>query len=735
MIIPTMGMNNCGGRCLLYAHVEKGRVEKLTTDTSAGNPKCPPLTACARGLNYHKTYLDEAKRLLHPLIRVGERGEGRFRQASWEEALDLITRQWIRIRDAYGPESRYVHYGWGVSGVITPIDLAKHLLALDGGYLGYYNSYSNACIAYTTSYLYGTSLCGNSFEDLLHSSLIILWGHNPAEIRFDSLMFYLRLAQKQGIPIVCVDPRYSDTARQLKAEWLPIRPTSDSAVMDAMAYVMLEEELYDRQFIESYCQGFTHETMPEGYEGEEDYFSYLQGLRDGLAKTPEWAAAISGLPADAIRSLARRYAMAPAAALLPGYGPQRNGNGEQTTRGAIMLACLTGNVGKAGGSSGSGSWRPMPPMPHFEKAANPYPGKIPVYAWTKALEQGMGMGAEAGVIGVDALSADIKMIVNLGGNALINQHGDINRTAALLKDESRCEFILCSDVFLTPSARFADVVLPAVSFLETNNMVTPWVAGEFFGAVNKVVEPLGECRHEYDWLKEIARRLGLEQAFTQGHETVEDWLETCYEKLKRQVPELPAYEDFKRAGVYRYENTLCHVAFAKEIADPAHYPFPTPSGKIEIFSPTLFERGKPDVIPGIPRYVPSDEGVEPGPYPLQLVGYHTKRRCHSIHDNNPDMEALDPQRVHLHPADAEARGIHDGDLVLVFNQRGTMRLSAKVTEGVMPGVAAIAQGAWYTPDEKGIDSRGNINVLASQALTPLAFGNAQHTIRGDIRLA
>lgn len=735
MVIPTMGMNNCGGRCILYAHVENGRVEKLTTDTAAGSLANPPLTACARGLNYHKTYLDESRRLLHPLIRVGERGEGSFRQASWEEALDLITREWIRIRDTYGPASRYVQYGWGVSGVITPIDLAKHLLALDGGYLGYYNSYSNACISYTTPYLYGTDQCGSSFEDLLNSSLIILWGHNPAETRFDTLMYYLKKAKEKGIPIVCVDPRFSDTARILKAEWLPVRPTTDSAVMDAMAYVMIEEGLYDKDFIDRCCQGFTPETMPEGYKEQEDYFSYVRGLLDGIPKTPQWAEEISGLPADSIRSLARRYARAPAAALLPGYGPQRNRNGEQTTRSAIMLACLTGNVGKPGGSAGSGAWRPMPPMPSFEKAANPYPGKIPVYAWTKALEKGKAFGSEDGLVGADWLAADLKMIINLGGNALINQHGDINRTAALLRDTQKCEFILCSDVFLTPSARFADVVLPAVSFLETNNMVTPWVAGEFFGAVNKVVEPLGECRPEYDWLKEIARRLGLEQAFTQGHESVEEWLETCYEKLKRQVPELPAYEDFKRAGVYRYKNQPAHIAFAAQRSNPEGCPFPTPSGKIEIFSPALLEKGKPDVIPGIPRYVPAEEGAEPGPYPLQLVGYHTKRRCHSIHDNNPDMEPLGPQRVHLHPADAEARGIHDGDLVLVFNQRGTMRLPAKVTEGVMPGVAAIAQGAWYTPDEKGIDSRGNINVLASHALTPLAFGNAQHTIRGDIRLA
>ena len=178
------------------------------------------------------------------------------------------------------------------------------------------------------------------------------------------------------------------------------------------------------------------------------------------------------------------------------------------------------------------------------------------------------------------------------------------------------------------------------------------------------------------------------------------------------------------------------VAFAEERRDPAAHPFPTPSGKIEIFSRALYEREFSEFFPAIPRYVPAPDGVEDPKreiYPLQLVGYHTRRRCHSIHDNNPRLETLDPRAVWIHPADAAERGIENGDTVLVFNERGRVRLPARVTERVMPGVAAMAQGAWYRPGADGTDEGGNINTLTSQHPTPLAKGNPQHTNLVEIR--
>lgn len=736
-IIHTMGRNNCGGRCIIHAHVRDGQIEKLTTDTPQAAGDDVPLCACVRGLNYHKTFLGP-DRLRYPMKRVGERGEGKFQRISWEEATDLIAREWVRIRDTYGPGSRYVNYATGISAAISGSSLAKRLLKLDGGYLGYYNSYSTACIRKATDLMYGTCETGNSLVDWLNSNLIILWGHNPAETKFDSqTMYYLRRARKKGIPIIVVDPRRNDTAEQLGAEWVPLRPATDAALQDAMAYVIVEEGLQDQDFLDRCCLGFDKAHMPEGVDPSECVLSYLTGEKDGVAKTPEWAAAITGVPAETIRSLAIRYATARPAALVQGFGAQRHAYGEQGARGGILLACMTGNVGVSGGwASGSGlctqhPWVDMPDVP------NPYPMEIPTYLWTEAVVRGHELTALDGVTGGEQLQSDIKMILNLAGNCLINQHGDINRTAAILRDTSKCEFIVCSDLFMTASAKFADVLLPGVSMFEGENITQPWQYGDFVGFNNQVIEPMYEGRFEYDWLSEVAEKIGLGPQFTEGR-TLGQWLEWCYEDLRRKEPELPDYETFKKAGIYRYQNTPVRIAFADQRRDIDHHPFPTPSGKVELFSPKIYHTQFRDFMPAIPRYVDPPEGPNDPlreRYPLQLIGWHTKRRCHSIHDNNQAMHAIDPQALWMHPKDAQARGITEGQQVLIWNDRGRVQIGAHLTDRIMPGVVALSQGAWYAPDENGTDHGGCINVLTSLRPTPYARGNGQHTNLVEVRPA
>lgn len=736
-IIHTMGRNNCGGRCIIHAHVRDGQIEKLTTDTPQAAGDDVPLCACIRGLNYHKTFLGP-DRLRYPMKRVGERGEGKFQRISWEEATDLIAREWVRIRDTYGPGSRYVNYATGISAAISGSSLAKRLLKLDGGYLGYYNSYSTACIRKATDLMYGTCETGNSLIDWLSSNLIILWGHNPAETKFDSqTMYYLRRARKKGIPIIVVDPRRNDTAEQLGAEWIPLRPATDAALQDAMAYVIVEEGLQDQEFLDRCCLGFDKAHMPEGVDPSECVLSYLTGEKDGVAKTPEWAEAITGVPAETIRSLAIRYATARPAALVQGFGAQRHAYGEQGARGGILLACMTGNVGVSGGwASGSGlctqhPWVDMPDVP------NPYPMEIPTYLWTEAVVRGHELTALDGVTGGEQLQSDIKMILNLAGNCLINQHGDINRTAEILRDTSKCEFIVCSDLFMTASAKFADVLLPGVSMFEGQNITQPWQYGDFVGFNNQVIEPLYEGRFEYDWLSEVAEKIGLGPQFTEGR-TLGQWLEWCYEDLRRKEPELPDYETFKKAGIWRYQNTPVRIAFADQRRDIDHHPFPTPSGKVELFSPKIYHTQFRDFMPAIPRYVDPPEGPNDPlreRYPLQLIGWHTKRRCHSIHDNNQAMHAIDPQALWMHPKDAQERGITEGQQVLIWNDRGRVQIGAHLTDRIMPGVVALSQGAWYAPDKNGTDHGGCINVLTSLRPTPYARGNGQHTNLVEVRPA
>ena len=547
-IVTTTGLNNCGGRCLLRAHVRDGEIVRMTTETVSEAGESVPLCACIKGLNYHKTFLGK-DRLLYPMKRAGDRGEGKFVRISWEEAVDTIAREWIRIRDSYGPASRYVNYATGMSGVLSAPVMAKRLLALDGGYLERYNSYSSACITQATALMYGTCATGNSPKSWLSSKLIILWGHNPADTRFDcETMYYLRKAREKGVPIVVIDPRESDTVRQLNAEWIPIRPATDAAMLDAMAYVIYENGLHDREFLDRCCIGFDKEHMPDGIDPSECYLSYLLGEKDGIAKTPEWAQPITGVPANTIRGLALRYAGARPAALIQGYGAQRHAYGEQGVRGGILLACMTGNVGVWGGwAAGKGSCQ-IHETPSFPKGNNPFPMSIPVYTWTDAVVRGHEMTALDGVKGGDRLPSDIKMILNLAGNCLINQHGDINRTAEILKDTSKCEFIVCSDLFMTASCKFADILLPGVSPLERNDISKPWHYGEFLGFARQVIEPLGESRLEYDWLTEVADKLGLYDEFTEGR-TADQWLEHIYSDLRQRETELPPYGEFSRGGI------------------------------------------------------------------------------------------------------------------------------------------------------------------------------------------
>ncbi len=708
-IIPTMGRNNCGGRCRILVQEKEGTIISIK-----GDPAYPDKMPCIKGLNYHKTFLS-SDRLTTPLKRVGKRGEGRFVSITWKEAVDTITSEWIRIRDTYGPASRYVNYGWGVEAVLNGTNLAKRLLRLDGGHLDYYNSYSTACTNYTTPYLYGTEYSGSTYDTLMDSKLIILWAHNPAETRFDNLMYWLRKAKKQGTEIVVIDPRRNATVQALNAEWIGIRPTTDSALMDAMAYVIWKENLYDHFFVEKRCLGF------------DKYFTYLAGVEDGIEKTPEWAEEITGISRECIVSLARRYAMTKPAALMQGYGGQRHANGEQFTRGGIMLACLTGNVGIAGGWAAGAGQCHVVDFPMMPTVKNPVTAKIPVFLWTDAVVRGPQMNEQDGL--QSKLSCGIKMILNLAGNTLINQHSDINRTKAILEDESLCEFIVCSDLFMTPSAKYADILLPGTSMFESENITTPWNQGDFIGFSNQIVEPIGESRFEFDWLLEIAEKLGLGKEFSCGHKDYRDWLREIYENVR--TPKMPDYATLKREGIYIYQDAPSVIAF--EAQKKGEKLFETPSGKVEIYSSQLEILEHPQ-IPAVPGYVEAKEG--PGKskkYPLQLIGWHTLGRCHTVHYNNETLRKKYPQQLWMNEEDAKVRGIKTDDLVEVWNDRGTLVVPVLITQEIIPGVTALAQGAWYNADIHGRDIAASINVLTSSEPTPLAKGNPQHTNLVEIR--
>lgn len=734
-VVSVLCNNNCGGRCVLKAHVKDGIVVRITTDDSPDSLEHPQLRGCLKGRSM-RTRIYDPDRLLHPMKRVGRRGEGRFAQISWDEAIDLIASNLKRIIDIHGNDAVYVMYGTGDCGAVRGRESAQRLMNLLGGYLGYYNTYSAACVEYTAPFITGARDT-NSYQTLRHSKLILMNGFNPAETVFETNSnYHLARARDAGARIVVIDPRLSETAATFADEWIPIKPSTDTALFVAMAYVIFTEGLHARDFLDTYCVGFDKEHMPAEVPGSLSFADYLLGTTDSIPKTPEWAARITGIPVETIQRLAREYASTKPAQLLQGLGPQRHAYGEQSVRAGITLACITGNLGVLGGGWGGGEGATTLALPfgYLPTGANPVTARIPVFAWTQAVARGTEM-TEADGLQNGPLRSNIKFIFNLASNTLVNQHADINRTIELLKDENLVEFIVASDQIMTPSARFADVVLPSDHSLERNDIGFPWSGQNYIVFGNKAVDPPGECRHEYWWVSRVAERLGVGKEFTEG-KTEEQWLRQILAEARAQDPDIPSYEELSSTGYFR-KGPEEHVAFENEIRDPQNHPFKTPSGKIEIFSKTLHDMQHPG-IGGTARYIPAWDGPEDpnsSRFPLQCIGPHVKRRTHSTFDENAWMEEVELQRMSISEQDATARGIRTGDKVEVFNDRGTLAIEALVTRRIRPGVVSIPQGAWYKPDKDGVCQRGCINVLTSQTATPLAHGNAQHTILVEVRRA
>jgi anaerobic dimethyl sulfoxide reductase subunit A len=736
--------HNCGGRCLLTVHVKDGVIVRIDTDDRPSDRvDDPQLRACIRGRAYRRRQY-HPDRLQHPLKRTGTRGDGTFERIGWDEALDTVAAELARVRKTYGNAAIYIPYGTGSSNQVNGRQTAERLLNLFGGSLGQYNNYSWACMACATATVYETNVTGNQRQDWLNAKYLLMWGWNPSEMRDGTnTEFFLRKARENGARIVCVDPRMTPSAVALADEWIPIRPGTDAAMMTAMAYVMITEGLHDAGFVKTHCVGFDETQMPAGAAGAESYKDYVLGTRDRIPKSPAWAEAITGVPRDTIARVAREYATRKPGVLYQGYGMQRRAYGEQVVRAGCVLPALTGNVGLPGGwAGGMGLQAPDggPLWNVFPTGTNPVKASIPTFLWTEAAIGPKELGPERGLRGAERLDTGIKLIYAVASNALINQHANINRTAKILRDPALVEFIVVQDNFLTPTARFADIVLPAATQFETWGVGDGWKYGDEVLLMPKVVAPPSGAKSDYQICGEIAARLGIGEAYTEGRDE-RGWIEYSLARLREaRYPNLPDLAGFESggAGVCSVPVTKPAVAFEAFRRDPVKNPLPTPSGRIEIFSQALHALNRPAEIPAIPKYIQEWEspfGPEARKYPLQAVGHHSLARVHSTMANVDLLEEAFPQRVFINPIDASARSIENGGQVRVFNDRGEMVIACRVTRRIMPGVVAIPQGAWWKPDEKGTDRGGSVNVLTTERWTPLAFGNAQHTIMVEVRKA
>ncbi|STO94003.1 dimethyl sulfoxide reductase, anaerobic subunit A [Haemophilus pittmaniae] len=744
---------NCGSRCPLRMHVKDNRITYVETDNTGTETYNldHQVRACLRGRSMRRRVYNP-DRLKYPMKRVGKRGEGKFKRISWDEALTEIAQSLRKNIEAYGNESIYLNYGTGtLGGTMTRswppgATMVARLMNCIGGYLNHYGDYSTAQIAVALDYTYGGGWAlGNSMADIENTKLIVLFGNNPAETRMSGggLTYCIEQAKaRSNAKLIIIDPRYNDTGAGREDEWIPIRPGTDAALIAAMAYVMITENLIDKPFLDKYCVGFDEVTMPADAPKNGHYKAYILGKgADGIAKTPDWAAAITGIPASRIISLAREIATTKPAFIAQGWGPQRRSNGEFISRAIAMLPILTGNVGIHGGNTGARESAYGLLFVRMPTLTNPVQASIPMFLWTDAIVRGPQMTALTdGIRGVEKLSAPIKFIWNYASNCLINQHAQINRTHEILQDESQCEMIVTIDNHLTSTAKYSDILLPDCTASEQMDFaLDAYVANmNYVIFADQVIQPSFECRNIYQMLSDLAEKLGVKEQFTEGR-TQEEWLRYIYAQSREALPELPSFEEFRAQGIFKkVDPNGCFVAYEDFRRDPEKHPLQTPSGKIEIYSSRLAEIAKTwqlaegDVIDPLPIHVQSFEHYgDPlmEKYPLQLSGFHYKARTHSTYGNVDILQAANPQEMWINPLDAASRQIKDGDKVRIFNDRGEVRVDAKVTPRIMPGVVGLGEGAWHDADMFGdkIDHAGCINVLTTQRPSPLAKGNPQHS--------
>jgi anaerobic dimethyl sulfoxide reductase subunit A len=395
--------------------------------------------------------------------------------------------------------------------------------------------------------------------------------------------------------------------------------------------------------------------------------------------------------------------------------------GEQFNRCAATLCAITGNVGRPGGSA-CGGLMGIPIGHMFRMSAIP-PGKNPFeldgpnVKGTLDIRMRVIKRVHINTI-FDAIlegkqggyPADIKMMWSMCNNYL-NQTGNSNKAARALQ---KLEFFCAQELFMTSQARYADLLLPVTTAAERSDLTRPWPSGPYFTFMNRALEPLGECKSDFDIVSELAERLGIDNF---NPHTEDEWLKMFVDHNPEYQQHIKDYDKFREDGIHRVKLAEPIIAFKKQIDNIENNPFPTPSGKIEIFSQRVADLNKPDTPP-IPKYMPtSEDRNDPlfAKYPLQLLTPHPKNRVHSELYMVPWLREVEAHRAWINPLDAEPRGIKDGDEIYVFNGRGRVAITAWVTERIIPGVVSIFEGAWYNPDRDGIDRGACANTLTNDA--------------------
>lgn len=766
----------CGsGRCVNKVYVENGLiVRQKTDDTCEDDILNPQARGCLRGRAQRKS-VTGIDRLKYPMKRTHWepgggakelRGVDTWERISWDEALDIVASEFNRVIEEHGNEAVASTWAFGYPRLINAIGGA-HLFwgPISIGAWGV--SITKLTGLHHMQVYMGVPNSVNDRLEMLNSKLIVMWGCNPAWSVANSV-WYIENAKRHGAKIIVVDPMYSATAVAFADQWIPVRPSTDTALLLGMAYFMIENDLQDQEFLDTYCVGFDAEHMPEFAQGEESFKDYVLGVRDGVPKTPEWASEICGVDVDTICEFARELATTKPAAMLSAYAPARTYNGETFCQAFMTVGWMTGNVGKSGACVGvscnSNAFNqgpmlvnggvdglpayanPLVPFDYFSATSMPPDSDEWISPVIDEAWESICTGEyTAGLRGKQPI--DIRLISHMGAGNALNQFPNISRG---IEAHRKVEFVVTSDMVPTPCAQYSDVILPVTHCWER--------VGSFAGLAiphrerwswgSKVVEPPFECKDD-SWIeKELASRMGIDpdeyQPFGEEQMTFNQVATATvikengidYEPLAAITQEDIDYygvegvpqdgrvpiRELQEAGFYRVErhegDNFGYIAFKDYVDDPMANPLATETGKFEIYcralSDTVNAYGWSEISP-IAKYVPPQRGYEQakeGPYPLQMVTPHYLRRAHSSMDSNPWLREAFTQEIFMSVKDAEARGLADGDTVKIFNENGTCLRHVTVTARIRPGVVSMGEGAWVDIDEEtGYDLGGATNML------------------------
>ena len=694
-----------------------------------------------------------ASRVARPAIRRGwleggperardRRGRDDFVEAPWDEALDLAAAEIDRVRREHGNGAIYGgSYGWGSAGRVHHAQSLVHrFLNCAGGYVASFGSYSTGCAQAIVPHVIGMNFLQFSYQEQTswpriaeETETLVMFGgvgRKNAQVSMGGVTrhavgSWLETLEARGAAMVNVSPRRSDGPEG--AAWWAVPPGTDVALMMGLAFALEEAGLTDRAFLARCAEGW------------ERFRPYLAGARDGVAKSPEWAEAITGIDADEIRALARRMAKT-RTFISVAWSLQRQRRGEQPYWMALTLAAMLGQIGLPGGGVGfgygaiGGVGTPVRPlgglaMPQGENRVREV---IPV---ARVADMLLDPGGAYDFDGERRRWPDVRLVYWCGGNPF-HHHQDLNRLESAFR---RPDTVIVHEPWWTATAKRADIVFPATTPYEREDVGRTF-SDPFLFHMPKMIEPVGEARNDYDVFADLAARLGCGAAFTEGRDS-EGWLRHLYDRFRQGCAEAgietPTLEELRARNWVELPvegEAFARTAFARFRADPEGAPLGTPSGRLEIFSERIAGFGYDD-CPGHPTWFPP-EPRDPDA-PLALVSPQPADKLHSqLECALAETPGARPAPLTIHPRDAAARGVADGARVRVFNARGACLATARVSDAVAPGVVAMPTGAWFDPDAAGICRQGNPNVLTEDVGTSrLAQGTSAHTARVEVAAA